>query len=293
MRLTLYFPTLFTILIASLSNISGQDAHLNVMTFNLRYPNPGDGIHYWDHRRPLVTSLIRFHDIDLLGVQEAHRRQIDEIITDLPEYAWFGVCRTDGMVDPKPDGEFSAILYRKSRFTLLDGNTFWLSETPDKVGSVGWDAAFPRIVTWAKFKDNATGKVFFHFNTHFDHIGVKARNESAKLLLQQIKSIAGNTPVIITGDFNCNETEPPYLTMTDDSAAIHVMDAKTISQTPPYGPTGSFAGSFQISDLIDHRIDFIFVLNKVEVLKYAILSDSWNGNMASDHLPVMVKLTIK
>src|SRR5664279_2429762 len=119
MRLNLYFHILFTIVIASSSKISGQDSHFNVMTFNLRYPNPGDGIHNWDNRRSLVTSLIRFHDVDLLGVQETHRRQIDEIISDLPEYGWFGVCRTDGKTDPLPDGEFSAILYRKSRFTFL------------------------------------------------------------------------------------------------------------------------------------------------------------------------------
>ncbi|MEP6795310.1 MAG: endonuclease/exonuclease/phosphatase family protein [Saprospiraceae bacterium] len=284
-----FLSCFFFIFLYSLSCYS-QD--FNVMTFNLRYPNPDDGIHSWDNRRPLVTSLIRFHDVDLLGVQEAHRRQINEIDTDLPEYAWFGVCRTDGKIDPKPDGEFSAILYRKSRFTFLDGNTFWLSETPDKIGSVGWDAALPRIVTWAKFKDNKTGKVFFYFNTHFDHIGVKARNESAQLLLQQIKLIAGNAEVVITGDFNCNETEQPYHLMTNDSTSYHVTDAMTISQSPPYGPKGSFAGSFMISDLIDHRIDFIFVRNKVEVLKYAILSDSWNGNMASDHLPVIAEVRL-
>jgi endonuclease/exonuclease/phosphatase family metal-dependent hydrolase len=132
------------------------------------------------------------------------------MVKDMPEYSWFGVCRTDGSTNPVPDGEFSAILYRKDRFELLDGNTFWLSETPEEKGSVGWDAALPRIVTWVKFKDKQTGKVFFHFNTHFDHIGVVARNESAKLLKQRAHSIAGDTPVIITGDFNCGENEQPY-----------------------------------------------------------------------------------
>src|SRR5688500_16875247 len=120
------------------------------MSFNIRYPNPNDKDHYWDNRRPLVASMIRFHEVDLIGVQEAHRRQLDEMVTDMPEYTWFGLCRTDGSTTPNPDNEFSAILYRKDRFELLDGNTFWLSETREKPGSVSWDAAFPRIVTWAK-----------------------------------------------------------------------------------------------------------------------------------------------
>ncbi|HZV70388.1 MAG TPA: endonuclease/exonuclease/phosphatase family protein [Saprospiraceae bacterium] len=277
----------FTIVLRPLHPLSAQDNDFRIMTFNLRYPNPGDGIHYWDNRRPLVTGLIRFHEVDLLGVQEAHRRQIDEIVADIPEFDWFGVCRTDGKTNPYPDGEFSAILYRKSRFKFLEGNTFWLSETPEVAGSKGWDAAYPRIVTWAKFEDMLTGKIFFHFNTHFDHLGVVARNESAKLLLQKIKLIAGEFPVIVTGDFNCGETEMPYHIMTNDSTAYHVTDAMTISKSPHYGPKATFAGNFEISGLIDHRIDFIFIRNKMEVLKHAILSDSWNGNLASDHLPVM------
>src|SRR5689334_257130 len=133
--------------------ITAQSPSLQVMTFNIRFANKGDGVHDWEHRRPLVTSMVQFHEVDLLGVQEALRGQLDDMVKDMPEYEWFGVCRTDGSVQPNPDGEFSAILYRKDRFERLDGNTFWLSQTPEVVGSVGWDAALPRIVTWAKFKD--------------------------------------------------------------------------------------------------------------------------------------------
>jgi len=269
--------------------VKGQDYFINVISFNIRYPNPNDGIHYWDNRRPLVSSIIQFHDADLIGIQEAHRRQLDELVADLPEYKWFGVCRTDGRIDPVPDNEFSAILYRKDRFELLSGNTFWLSSEPDKVASVGWDAALPRIVTWAKFKDRKTGDIFFHFNTHFDHMGVQARNESAKLLLQKITLIAGDNPIIISGDFNCGESDQPYLTITTDT---DFKDAMKISKSGHHGPMTTFAGNFQPSGLIDHRIDFIFVNNNIEVLKHAILSDSWNGRFASDHLPVFAKLVI-
>ena len=287
MRILLLIALTFTLCL-----VNAQDSTLNVMSFNIRYPNPGDGIHYWDNRRPMVTSIIRYHEVDLLGVQEAHLRQLNEIVTGIPELEWFGVCRTDGSINPDPDNEFSAIIYRKDRFDRLDGNTFWLSETPDVIASTGWDAALPRIVTWAKFKDRETGKIFFHFNTHFDHMGIQARNESAKLLQEKINTIAGDVPVIITGDFNCSDTDPPYLTLTNKESAYQLTDALRISQCLHHGPMSTFAGNFEASGLIDHRIDFIFVRNNVRVLKHAILSDSWNGNLASDHLPVIARVNI-
>ncbi len=284
--------TTFFIILFLVKTLAGQEEPFRIMTFNIRFANPGDGIHDWDHRRPLVASIIQFYEVDLLGVQEAHRRQLDEMVTDMPEYEWFGVCRSDGSLNPVPDGEFSAILYRKDRFERLDGNTFWLSETPDHV-SKGWDAALPRIVTWAKFKDKTSGKIFFHFNTHFDHIGGMARNESAKLLLRKVELIAGDKPVVITGDFNCSDADPPYSTLTNSSADYNVTDALSASKLPHFGPKATFAGNFMISGLNDHRIDFIFIRNQVEVLKHAILTDSWDGNLASDHLPLLAEVEIK
>ena len=270
--------------------ITAQTLSLQVMTFNIRFANKGDGVHDWDHRRPLAASIIRFHQVDLLGVQEAHRSQLDDMVENMPEYDWFDVCRTDGSAHPNPDGEFSAILYRKDRFEKLDGNTFWLSQTPDKVGSTGWDAALPRIVTWTKFRDKQSGIIFYHFNTHFDHKGEQARAESAKLILKKIKEIAGDSKVVLTGDFNCGETEAPYKNITDTTVPFQLIDAMTISKIPHHGPRATFAGTFQISGLIDHRIDFIFVSKSIEVLRHAILSDNWNGDLASDHLPVIAEI---
>jgi endonuclease/exonuclease/phosphatase family metal-dependent hydrolase len=286
------FPILLFLFLHIFKPLLAQDASFRVMTFNIRLPHTGDGIYYWDERRPHVASMIQFHEVDLLGVQEAHRRQLDEMVADMPEYAWFGVCRTDGSTNPKPDNEFSAILYRKDRFDRLDGNTFWLSETPDVPGSKSWDSALPRIVTWAKFKDKVTGNIFFHFNTHFDHIGAQARLESAKMILANMKTIAGDMPVVVTGDFNSYETDAPYLAMIDSLTAYNVTDAITISKLPHHGPMATFAGNFQISGMIDHRIDYIFVRPNIDVLRHGILSDNWNGNLASDHLPVLAELTI-
>ena len=259
-----------------------------MMSFNIRFPNPADGIHYWEHRRPLVTSLVRYHEVDLLGVQEAFRRQLDEMVEDLPEFQWYGVCRTDGSIHPEPDGEFSAILYRSDRFELLDGNTFWLSETPEIPGSKGWDAALPRIVTWAKFRHRQSDVMFYHFNTHFDHIGEVARRESAKLLLQKVEESAGTYPLLITGDFNCNDSSEPYKILTESSPIHFVADAIHQSQMAHYGPLETFASNFQIAGLGGQRIDYIFIKNKVSILRHAIVSDSWGGRLPSDHLPVVV-----
>ena len=269
-----------------------QAETIRIMSFNIRLPNPDDGIHYWEHRQDLVYGLIRFHKVDLLGVQEAHRSQLEDITHHLPEYAWFGVCRTDGSLSPNPDNEFSAILYRKDRFELIEGNTFWLSETPDQPGSKSWDAALPRIVTWAKLKDKITGQTFIHFNTHFDHMGEVARGESAKLLMHKIPGIAGLLPVVVTGDFNCTERDYAFRVITDASHPVILHDALSVSRTPHYGPMNSFASNFQVSGLKGNRIDFIFVNDKVDVLKHAILSDSWQGRLASDHLPVMAEIMI-
>lgn len=272
---------------------AAQHDSFRVMSFNIRLPHQGDGIHYWDHRRLLVASTIRYHEADIIGVQEAFRRQLDEMVTDMPEFDWFGVCRTDGSVQPNPDSEFSAILYRKDRFERLDGSTFWLSETPDVVGSKGWDAALPRIVTWAKFKDLKSGKIFFYVNTHFDHKGEQAREESAKLLLRKLDEIAGEEHVILSGDFNSTDTSKPYGILTDRQSKHGMTDAMYASRAPHHGPVGSFSGSFMLPGVGDYRIDFIFIRHQITVLKHAILSDSWDGRLPSDHLPVLAELRLE
>jgi endonuclease/exonuclease/phosphatase family metal-dependent hydrolase len=285
----LLFPLFFLFFLS----VYAQSDSFRVMTYNIRLPVESDGIHYWDSRRPLVSSMIRYHEPDIIGVQEAFRRQLDELVLDLPEYTWFGVCRTDGTIHPNPDGEFSAILYRKDRFDHLDGNTFWLSSTPEVAGSKGWDAALPRIVTWAKFADKKTGKIFFHFNTHFDHLGELARVKSAELMLVRIKDIAGEYPVVLTGDFNAIETSSPYHIITDTLSSYHMEDALFLSVKPHHGPSGTFSGNFMLPGVGDYRIDFIFIRNNILVLKHAILSDSWDSRLPSDHLPVLAEMRIR
>ena len=200
--------------------------------------------------------------------------------------AWCGVGRTDG----KESGEYSAILYRKARFRVAECGTFWLSETPDKAGSKGWDAALPRIATWARLRDAVTGKTFVHFNTHFDHMGVRAREQSAVLILEKAAQIAPREPFLLTGDLNVTEDTAAYKTLSAGTEAIRIADARRISVHGHFGGDSTWNG---FKELVPGRkIDFIFVRAGVKVLEHGILSDRWEGLWASDHLPVICDIRI-
>lgn len=271
--------------------LTTREAYIRVMSFNIRYDEPRDNENAWPNRKDLVSGLIRFHQADLIGVQEALKRQLDDLSKLLPEYGWIGVGRDDGKVG----GEFSAILYRKARFSHLETSNFWLSETPN-VPSKGWDAAYPRIVTWVKFRDKQTGKVFFHFNTHFDHRGTRAREESARLLRQRIQQIAGRLPVVVTGDFNFVESSDAYQILTTKTepaagAPSALRDARYLSQNGHYGPTSTFN---QFKSLVAAmKIDYVFVKGNVRVLQHGALSDTWDGRYPSDHLPVLAEIVFE
>jgi len=262
--------------------------NLRVMTFNIRYNEPRDGVNAWANRKTKVADVIRFHKADLVGVQEALSDQLKDLEKLLPDFAWCGAGRTDG----KTSGEYSAILYRKSRFKLVETKTFWLSETPEKAGSKGWDANLPRIVTWAKFQDLKTKKTFYHFNTHFDHIGKQARTESSKLVLAQIPKIAGKFPFVVTGDFNAKEDTNVYriLTGKENAGNFKLTDARYVSKNGHFGGDSTFN---EFKELIPAmKIDYIFVGDKTQVSEHGVLSDRWDGLWASDHLPVLAEIVL-
>lgn len=259
---------------------------LNVMTFNIRYNNPGDSLNSWPNRKDKAVSQILFHDVQLLGVQEALVDQMSDLQQGLKKFKSVGIGRNGGTKD-----EYSAIFYDSTRFKLLNSQTFWLSEHPDQVASVGWDAALSRIVTWAKFKDLKTKKKFYFFNTHFDHVGKKARAESAKMILQRVKEIAGNSPVIVTGDFNSYSSDEPYKLMVNANNPDRLTDTKYASVTPHYGPEGTFNG-FQGKEIANEPIDHIFIKNGGKVLKHATLSQTWAGRFSSDHFPVLTTVVL-
>ena len=231
--------------------------------------------------------MITFYDIDVVGMQEVLKHQIMDLEQYLVNYQWVGLGRDDG----KEKGEFCPIFFNKDRLEILENATFWLSETCEVPGKMGWDAACNRVVTWAKFKDKTDQSTFYLFNTHFDHRGEIARRESAKLLLQKVKEIADKQPVIVTGDFNGNPNSQPYQIITTSKNALK--DAFNISQTPHFGQVCTFSGFKPIIADSDRRIDYIFVNESVAVLKHAILTDSWGGRFPSDHFPVFSKVMLK
>src|SRR5688500_2630733 len=195
--------------------VAATASPLRVMTFNIRYDNPSDGVNAWPNRKDWVASLVRFHGADVVGVQEALAHMLTDLDARLPGFARVGVGRADG----RAEGEFSAILYRAERLELLDSGTFWLSPTPEVPGSKGWDTAIERIATWARFRDRRTGCSHLHLNTHFDHIGEQARQESARLIRRRIATIADDLPIIVTGDLNADPQSAPYRIFTRDTIA--------------------------------------------------------------------------
>lgn len=259
-----------------------RDSTLTVFSYNIRYANPGDGINTWEHRREWLAESISFFEGDIVGAQEVLHSQLKDLLSLLPEYAYVGVARDDG----RTKGEFSPILYRKDRFELLQNETFWLSDTPEKVGSVGWDAALPRIVTWAKFRDRNTGKIFCFFNTHFDHKGEQARRESAKLIASKVKKITGDLPAFITGDFNSTPDSEAYGVMDADEDIFNTSEKAEKS----YGPDFTFNGWKINPDPEKHHvIDYIFFKGNIKIYKHHVLDIQRGERFVSDHYPVIVK----
>jgi len=254
---------------------------LKVMTYNIRYDNPGDGVNQWNNRMENVFALLKKYDPDIVGVQEALYHQLEDIADNLEGYEYFGVGRDDG----KQKGEFSAVFVRKDRFTVLNQNTFWLSKTPEVPGSKSWDAAITRVVTWGRLQDNRNQKVFVMINTHFDHIGIESRRNSAALLKDSAASIGKNLPVIITGDLNFTRDKPPYEVMLDPSA-IRLIDAAP-SDTP-----GTSCG-FMVNARACNAIDYIFHSPQWKPSDYQVIQDHDGEYYPSDHLPVMVTLTLQ
>jgi endonuclease/exonuclease/phosphatase family metal-dependent hydrolase len=270
--------------------ISTRDAALRVMSFNIRYDNPGDGDDRWERRREFLIDTVRAYNPDLMGMQEVLATQGDFIQEKLPEYGFVGAGRDDG----KRKGEFSPILFRKDRFEPLAHGQWWLSATPEKVGSKGWDAALPRVVTWARLKDRTLGVTLLMFNTHWDHQGVRARVESGRLMRRLIDENRGdpNLPVVVTGDFNSTEETEQYRTLTaGDGTGVKLTDAfREVhpQRTPDEASFHAFKGTRD-----GLRIDWILHSPQWVATGADIVRTQKQGHYPSDHYPVTAELQLK
>ncbi|QNL48257.1 endonuclease/exonuclease/phosphatase family protein [Olivibacter sp. SDN3] len=279
---------------------------LNVASYNIRNDNntedaaQGDG---WKQRFPIITDMVRFHEFDIFGTQEGLHHQLEDLKGNLPNYAYTGSGRDDG----KQAGEYSAIFYNTEKFELLDAGDFWLSSQTDRPNK-GWDAVLPRICSWAKLQLKENGKTLYFFNVHFDHVGTEARRESAKLILQKVKELAGNHTAILTGDFNVDQHSDSYEVLQQSDIMQDAYERAAFK----YASNGTF-NNFNPNSKTDSRIDHIFVTTDFDVTKYGILTDTYRSNLTdpeeayqsgnfpkevslkdfrarvpSDHFPVMI-----
>ena len=289
MRLTRYIATI--VLCFAAINVTAQT--INIASYNIRYENKSDSLNGngWGQRLPVIAKLIQFHDFDIFGAQEVFYGQLNGMLSLMPEYGFIGVGRTDG----EKSGECSPVFYKEEKFKLMQSGNFWLSETDGKP-SVGWDAALPRICTWGKFQIKENGICFWYFNLHMDHIGVKARLESSKLVLEKIKTLAGNEPVILTGDFNSDQTSEGYKIISGSGILQDSYETAEVR----YATNGTF-NNFNPLQKTYIRIDHIFVSKGFRVMRYGVLTDTyWTETgkgifvtrMPSDHFPVKVVITL-
>ena len=289
MRLTRYIATI--VLCFAAINVTAQT--INIASYNIRYENKSDSLNGngWGQRLPVIAKLIQFHDFDIFGAQEVFYGQLNGMLSLMPEYGFIGVGRTDG----EKSGECSPVFYKEEKFKLMQSGNFWLSETDGKP-SVGWDAALPRICTWGKFQIKENGICFWYFNLHLDHIGVKARLESSKLVLEKIKALAGSEPVILTGDFNSDQTSEGYKLISGSGILQDSYETAEVR----YATNGTF-NNFNPLQKTYIRIDHIFVSKGFRVMRYGVLTDTyWTETgkgifvtrMPSDHFPVKVVITL-
>nr|MCR5313221.1 glycoside hydrolase family 125 protein [Bacteroidaceae bacterium] len=262
---------------------------MNYASFNIRYDNKDDGLNVWRNRCDSLANFIKLNKIDIVGMQEVLDNQKEDLENRLTGYGYVGVGREDG----NKKGEYAPIFYRKDKFQVLDSGTFWLSENPESVGSKGWDAACERIATWAKMRDLSTDSIFMAINTHFDHMGTKARRNSALLIIERIKEIVGDRPAVLTGDFNVDERSEAYKTLTTNQYRLldaHKVARRTCGQDYTWHNFGKNIGRYR------SKIDFIFVTPRAEV-EYSWIPPlnkmlGIKVGFMSDHNPQIVRVRL-
>lgn len=269
-------------MIVACNGLHAEEKPIRVMSFNIRYGTANDGENAWPKRRGFVVETIQAFAPDLLGTQETLKFQRDELASKLEGYGVFGVGRDDG----QDSGEMMAIYYREDRFEMLAGGHFWYSETPAVAGSKSWDSSLPRMATWLKLQDRESpDHDIFYFNTHFDHMGQRARVESAKILRAKIAEISAHNPVIFTGDFNAPEGSEVYKTLFEGEEPIRLVD--TFRQLHPDQTDNlGTAGGFTLSSRGRNRIDWIGCSEHFEIRSAEIDRTNRDGVTPSDHFPV-------
>ncbi len=265
---------------------------VGVMTFNIRYGTANDGPNHWDHRKDAVAQVLRDHQPEIVGIQEALRFQLDFLRERLPYYGEVGVGRDDG----KEKGEYAPILYDTRRFKVAESGTFWLSETPEVPGSRHWGNSIPRICTWGRMIDRKSAAAFYVFNVHLDHVAQESRVKGVHLIRKRIAERAHPAPVVLTGDFNADEENPAIralLGKEGERDALPVFQDAHRAKNRKSKNEATFNGWGEKVE--GEKIDFVFVMKSeppVEVTYAEIVRDRYLGKAPSDHDPVMTVLCL-
>ncbi|MFV0328982.1 MAG: endonuclease/exonuclease/phosphatase family protein [Dysgonomonas sp.] len=271
-----------------LTSCNSKPIDLNVMSFNIRYDNPEDSLDNWQYRKDIAAQTIKNQNADIVGAQEVLVNQLNDLKSRLPEYNAIGVGRIDGV----DKGEYSAILYKKDRFNEIESGNFWLSETPEVVGSLGWDGACERIATWAVLEDTSSKKQFFFINTHLDHVGKVARQEGVTLLLDRATTLSKGLTIIMTGDFNATPDSDVIKHVTDTSNPEHLIHSKDIA-VEKSGTEWTFHGFGRVPMERREFIDYVFVSKDIKVLKHSVLPEKSDDKFISDHSVVVAQIEIQ
>jgi endonuclease/exonuclease/phosphatase family metal-dependent hydrolase len=273
---------LFTAICLLFVALSFAQNSIDVMSYNIRLGSADDGENHWNIRKDKLKDLINYYEADFIGMQEAQKPQIEYLLENNSLYGFLGKPRDEG-----ENSEFSCIFYLKNKYKVLQQDTFWLSETPEK-STKSWDAAYPRIVTYGLFENIKTKKKIWVLNTHFDHVGVVARQKSAEIILKKIKQLQGkqNLPVVLTGDFNSFKTDTWMQPLLNN-----LQEASSHSITKPYGGTATW-NAFNFKEKPVDQIDFIFTSkNNTVIKKFRTITDFYDFKYPSDHFLLSLELS--
>ncbi len=277
-RMSLLPLTFLAILLCACAPAMAQN--LRVMSFNVRLPVESDGPNRWEARRELAADMVARENPDLIGTQELFQHQGDELVARLPQYAWFGRGRKGG----GERDEHMGVFYRKDRLRVLESGDFWLSDTPEVVGSITWGNLYPRMVTWARFQRIADGATFVLYNTHLPYRDEDepARERCAALIVARLRQLSPDEPVILTGDFNTAPESPTHALL-----AAALTDAWTAAPRRR-GPAATF---HNFTGKADQRIDWL-LYRGLQVKNARTVTTNRRGRYPSDHFPVVADFTL-
>lgn len=261
---------------------------ITVMTFNLRFNNPGDGGNSWPFRKDGAAEIISRYRPTVAGTQEGLTGMLDDLQMRLPEYAWIGEGRKGGT-----ESEYNAIFYRKDEVELVEWGQFWLSEQPTGPLEKGWGASHYRICTWALFQMRGSDRQFLHYNTHLDHSSQQAREKGSRFLLERLEAHRRrlDLPALLTGDMNAEPGNPAIEFLRGRLEVDGMRSTLTDAYTAVGGEPGLSFHSFQGGDE-GGPIDYVFASLDIRVTDVRIIRDRVNGLYPSDHYPVVARAVL-